>query len=735
MRKLILVVFAFILLAGVNVGKAQTALPYSINFGNSQEGWTAVDNSTTPGTTWGYNARWAYIGGTYYGSVMMMMDYASECNDYYVSPGFTLEAGKVYTIESNACMEFNGNGSNLSIGYASSASDMSTFVKLSDITLDGTSQYPVAQKTPFEAPSSGTFYFAFHNTSPQYNSSCFLFEFKLYEGDDSGETPEEVVVEVPYSIDFLNNSENWTSADNNDDGQTWTPSSRFGVMLGMGSHDDDFFSPQVTLEGGVTYKITTNIAIDGAPKDYDVVTLTQGTDKAQMQPIKQLDFDQIGENVEEIIFTPTSSGNYYFSFHNTSTTGGNTLMIQSFAIDKYVEVMPEENEIYSTRFDESEPLNGWTVIDSNTDGVKWAMEEGYAGPAYNGNMAIGEANDWLITPALNMVAGNDYVIRYTLSQAGAFDADEVVIKWGTTPTAAGMTNSLTTESINLGSGSVDKVIRLTCSQSGNVYIGFNLTTANPNGIISLDKISVSQTSKAKPQPVDGLRVSSNHKEQTVTLNWTNPAFDVTEAPIIETLDITIYENGVKVATLEDRAVGEKDTYTYSPAKFGGMALYRVVASINDIESLPVEASINLDDINGEAILLQDIPLDTADDFAKWVIENKDGGGTWNYSASAITIPTTSSGDHNDWAITPGVQLEPGKRYVVKFDVATSEAFAGNLQVWLGDAQTADNMDTELLSLNNIYYNGFVSTSTPQFSVETAGTYYIGFQAGNIGTVV
>ncbi len=732
MRKLILVVFTFILLAGVNVGKAQTALPYSINFGNSQESWTAVDNSTTPGTTWGYNARWAYIGGTYYGSVMMMTDYVSECNDYYVSPGFTLEAGKVYTIESNACMLNSGmNGCILSIGYASSASDMSTFVKLNDITLDDTSQYPAAQKTPFEAPSSGTFYFAFHNTSPAFSNSCFLFEFKLYEGDDAGETPEEVVVEEPYSIDFLNNSENWTSADNNDDGKTWTPSSGFGVMLGMGSHDDDFFSPQVTLEGGVAYKITTNIAIDGAPKDYDVVTLTQGTDKAQMQAIKQLDFEQIGENVEEIIFTPTSSGNYYFSFHNTSTTGGNTLMIHSFAIDKYVEVMPEENEIYSTRFDESEPLNGWTVIDSNTDGVKWAMEEGYAGPAYNGNMAIGEANDWLITPALNMVAGNDYVIRYTLSQAGAFDADEVVIKWGTTPTAAGMTNSLTTESINLGSGSVDKVIRLTCSQSGNVYIGFNLTTANPNGIISLDKISVSQTSKAKPQPVDGLRVSSNHKEQTVTLNWTNPAFDVTEAPIIETLDITIYENGVKVATLEDRAVGEKDTYTYSPAKFGGMALYRVVASINDIESLPVEVSINLDDINGEAILLQDIPLDTADDFAKWVIENKDGGGTWNYSVSAITIPTTSSGDHNDWAITPGVQLEPGKRYVVKFDVATSKAFAGNLQVWLGDAQTADNMDTELLSLNNIYYNGFVRTSTPQFSVETAGTYYIGFQAGNI----
>lgn len=160
MRKLILVVFTFILLAGVNVGKAQTALPYSINFGDSQEGWTAVDNSPTPGTTWGYNARWAYIGGNYYGSVMMMTDYASECNDYYVSPGFTLEAGKVYTIESNACMEnFGMNGCSLSIGYASSASDMSTFVKLNDITLDDTSQYPAAQKNSVRGTFERNFLF------------------------------------------------------------------------------------------------------------------------------------------------------------------------------------------------------------------------------------------------------------------------------------------------------------------------------------------------------------------------------------------------------------------------------------------------------------------------------------------------------------------------------------------------------------------------------------------------
>ncbi len=51
MRKLVSLMFTFVLFLGTNAGKAQTALPYEINFADSQEGWTAVDNSPTPGTT------------------------------------------------------------------------------------------------------------------------------------------------------------------------------------------------------------------------------------------------------------------------------------------------------------------------------------------------------------------------------------------------------------------------------------------------------------------------------------------------------------------------------------------------------------------------------------------------------------------------------------------------------------------------------------------------------------
>lgn len=734
MRKLILLAITFILFLGINVGKAQTALPYSINFGESQAGWTAVDNSPVPGTTWAYYPRWAYIMQVYYGSVLLRQDYSSDCDDYYVSPKFSLKKGVQYTVEFNACMEQNGNGSIFAIGVARSNSDMSTFQKLQDITLEDNSEYPAAKTMSFGVPSDDDYYIVFHSTSPQFNNTQYLFEFRLYEGEGSGETPEEVVVEVPYNIDLTNSNEGWSEVDNNNDGQTWTYSSKFGVTMKMplaGSNDDDYFSPKVTLEGGVTYKITTDIAVTGEPVGYDIVTLTQGTDKAQMTAIKQLSLVNAGENWEENFFTPSVSGDYYFSFHNTSTSGGNPVSIYSFAIEEYVAEVPSETEIFSTDFSEANPLEGWTIVDSNSDGAKWFIEDGYEGPSYDGSFASG-ANDWIITPALSLEAGSDYLIRYTVAQAGAFDADQMEIKWGTAASVDGMTHSLTTEAIQVegGSGSVDKVLRLSCSQTGVAYVGFHLTTAVPNGIVTIEKISVSKTSKAKPMAVEKLSVSSDYIAQSVTLNWTNPAYDMTNAPILSPLNIFIYENGVQVAKLENRKLGAKDTYTYNPANFAGTVQYRVVASIDGVESLPVEAEINLDDVQGEEVAVRE--FNTVNDYSNWTIENKDGGSTWTqiyYGNGGLQMNYLKNG--NDWAISPGVSLEAGKRYIIKFNLATGTNYPGSMKVWLGRSQTADGMITELLSLDDVLNNGGVLTVTPQFDVEENGTYYIGLQATNV----
>lgn len=730
MRKLTFLIFTFIILTGINVGKAQTALPYEINFANSQEGWTTVDNSSTPGTTWTYMPKWAYIQGKYYGSIVLKMDYYSDCDDYYISPEFSLETGKSYTAEFNICNQTDGNANTVSLEYGTSNSDMATFSKLSDITLNDNSEYPTAQKVEVKVNENGKYYFAFHCTSQQYNGTILLFEFKLYENGGTVITPEDPIVTTPYSVDLTTDYKDWTARDNNKDSHTWTPVNNFGPMLEMpltGQNDDDYFSPKITLNGGITYKITTNVAVQGDPKGYDIVTLTQGTDKTNMNTIKQLNLKNSGENIEENYFTPNVDGDYYFSFYNTSSSGGNSLQIYSFAIEEYKGTISPETEIFSSDFSEEDPLKGWTIIDANSDNVKWAMTDGYDGPSYDGNMSAGAANDWLITPAINIEAGNDYLIRYTISQAGAFDADELTIKYGTAPTKEGLGKELAKESINLNSGSVEKIIRFTCTESASAYIGFNITTPTPNGIVTINNISVIKTSKAQPMNVEKLEASSNFTQKSVTLKWKNPTYDVTNAPILSPIDINIYENGVRIGSMENREAGMADTYTYYPKNFSGIVKYKVTVSLNGIESLPAETEINLDDVQGEAVAVCEFM--NVNDYSNWVIENNDGGNTWQqitYDNGGLSVNRGSKDTHDDWAITPGVTLEPNKRYIVKFNVSTSTNFAGSLNVWLGNKQQSDGMTSQLLSLEDICYNGFVSTTTPQFSVDKEEVYYIGF---------
>lgn len=734
MKKSILPLLFILLTVGINSSFAQTALPYSINFGQSQEGWSAIDNSTKPGTTWTYHPTYAQIQGVKYGSVMLAPDYSCECNDYYISPAFSLEKDKSYTIELCVFEDNSGCEQVLSLEVGTSNTDVTSFIKLKGLEVPDNSEYPAAQKLPIGVPSSGIYYFAFHSTSPSINNRTYILEFKLYEGDDSGETPEDVIVNPPYSVDLRTDYKDWTVVDNNNDGKTWTPMNGFGPILGMAlsqQHDDYFLSPMVTLKKGQVYKITTNVVIEGTPKGHDIVTLTQGIDKEHMTPLKQLDLKNNGENIQENYFTPQNDGKYYFSFHNTSTGGGNPVYIYSFAIEEFNEEIPEEKEIFSTNFSGSNPLEGWKIIDTNNDKVSWELINGYNGPVYDGNNASSSADDWLITPSINMIAGKDYLIKFTMTQAGAFEADTYEVRYGNSQSEAGMTEKLISDTINFSSGNVDKIVRMTCTNSQNTHIGFRLTTPVPNGIISLDKVSVFETGKAKPKIVEDLSGEPNFLKKNVTLKWKNPAFDISNALITDNLDINIYENGIKVKTLENRKPGLKESFVYSPANYGGIVSYQVCASINGIESLPSEVTVNLDDIQGEDILLQNFPLDNNSDFEKWKIENLNGGASWEYSAwdKFIYMKKNNAENNNDWAITAGVELEPGKRYVISFDVSTSVNYPGNLKVMLGNSQTNSGMTKELLFLENICYNGFVRTITPQFSVETAGTYYIGFQAG------
>lgn len=732
--------FAFLCLLGSANAYPQKQVPYAIDFtAEDCSEWTALDNSASPGTTWMFKERGMNTNGVYYDCVVLGTDYSgSPSDDYWISPALYLEAGVDYTVETLMSCGFTMAGSQIELSIGTAVDDASTFSKVGDLPVEeGYYNLDTPNIVKVSVEQSGNYYLAYHATSPAFNSETCLLDFKIAGEGGGGTDPEEpVTVNAPYSVDFLSSNEGWAPADNNSDGNTWTYTAGFGVTMNTAigaAHNDDYVSPGINLTGGKTYKVSTNVVVMAYPNEMNNVQLMQGLNGEALTHLATLDLPTLGNNLGTAFFTPEESGVYHFAFRNLSAAGGTNLGLYAFAIEETTAQPVVGEVVLESDFSGNEPLQGWLTDDTNDDDNCWDVIDGLPGVTYNGNTAIGAADDWLISPSFNVSEGTDYIVEYTFTQAGAFDADVVSVACGGEQNVAAMTDVLKTETYNLGSGTETRSLRMTADRTGTMHIGFHITTSDMNGTMSLVEVRVTTAAKATPMPVTGLEVTSDYVNKTVTLKWTNPSLDTNQTPINETVNIDILENGSLVHTVSGAEPGEEESYVHTPTiPFTGNVTYGVRAVIGSNASQTVEQTVNLDDMQGDTIMVKQFALETQDDFDGWVIEDKNGGSTWNYEtwSKTVTIPM-SSRTNNDWAITPGVEMETGVRYLLEYDVKTTMNYGADLDVTMGNAQTAASQSTVIMEYVNLKQNGFGSYASPQFSVEESGTYYFGFHAGNV----
>ena len=111
------------------------------------------------------------------------------------------------------------------------------------------------------------------------------------------------------------------------------------------------------------------------------------------------------------------------------------------------------------------------------------------------------------------------------------------------------------------------------------------------------------------------------------------------------------------------------------------------------------------------------------------IDGNHDNKTWQYYSSQYKVYcpyTTADGPVDDWLITPPIQLQGGKTYIVSFTTnAYGPSYPERLEVKWGDAATAEAMTNVILGPT------VVDSSTPvaydgNIRPETDGLYFIGF---------
>ena len=174
------------------------ALPYSINFAEHQRGWKAVDNSSTAYKTWGVDMFYDANSQSNYTAVMPMYDGDYEWNDYYISPLFTLEAGKSYKVKSCTWKNMDPSEFNLALMLGKSQKDASAFQKISDINMQLNYDANVTDDHVFAVEETGDYRLAYlATTAAATNQKIALTNFEIEETTGTPEVTIGKIEETP----------------------------------------------------------------------------------------------------------------------------------------------------------------------------------------------------------------------------------------------------------------------------------------------------------------------------------------------------------------------------------------------------------------------------------------------------------------------------------------------------------------------------------------------------------
>lgn len=716
--------------------------PYTADFSTNPEGWTTLDNSTTPGKTWKYvEGNFGYYeSGRYIPCITMDDDYNALYDDYYISPAIKLAPG-TYTVKANVAKN-NGNAA-VSLLMGTDAADISSFETISELTTPENYSTDNAQSFDVTIETEGTYHFAFHGTTAnQYAPErIYIFSFSVADKNGGGtvdpDTPEPV--SMPYSVDLQQPQADWKIQDYNGDNSTFQFYQNMGYAAESSSNDvnDALFSPYFQLKAGQKYRVTT--VIEGAFTDPNAtLSLEKGTSANSMTTITaKMDIPELGEKTQIHEFTATADEIAMFSLHlkqNANAGSYQAIYLSGFAIEEIdgggsTDIVIGE-PVFTADFSGDDPAAGWTIIDANADDETWtARTTDPVGISYTSESAT-TSDDLLISPSVELKADQDYFIDYTMVQAAAFDADRIELVCGTAPTAEAMTTVIGQDDIymNNGAGRFSGVHRLTATADGTFYFGLRAKTPG-NGTLTLTALKVTPVLKAFPTAVSDLTAAHDKESDLVTLEWTNPTVDTEGIAIGSGLKANIYENGTLIATVEDQKPGKKGSYSFAPAEgLSGKVTYKVEAMIGENKSKIASVTINLDDAAGEPILITAFPISRDEFTNNWVTEDNGGTSQWAFNYGEVISFKYKLGqtNDNDWLFSSLFDLSTDTRYCVGYELQGSENYSSNVELTIGTAQQSSAHKQVIDSKPGFLQNGFGQFMTEQFSIGEDGKYCIGF---------
>lgn len=220
-------------------------------------------------------------------------------------------------------------------------------------------------------------------------------------------------ISAPWSEGFDNADalDNFLILDSNNDGVTWKYSASMSsayITNASVKHDDWLITAAIRMEKGVNYKLAFE-AMASFNEERIEVRMGSSTNPSEMTTVlvepTVLEADMsLKPSVPE--FTVPESGLYYIGWHAISDANAFYMYLDNITLtDDANHDIEAITPPYLQTFDESASLKDFTIIDGNNDGYMWNIDRNEARVLDGADL-----NDWLISPPMNLKAGNRYEV-------------------------------------------------------------------------------------------------------------------------------------------------------------------------------------------------------------------------------------------------------------------------------------------------------------------------------------
>ncbi len=304
--------------------------------------------------------------------------------------------------------------------------------------------------------------------------------------------------------------------------------------------------------------------------------------------VRQPDGVKVASGISETTFSETISSPIITEYWYDVTAISGTLTGEA-ASSNHLRIGTAVTAPYSENFQTEDGFKPYTVIDSNRDGKLWAYTSELGGQATFTGSDYNASDDWLITPAVVMKAGELYKFGFTIK---TYRPETFRVAFGAAATAEGLTTELlpaTTVNGNYMSEYFYYTLTTSVKEDGLYYFGIQVLTDANGTTLYADDITIDVIPSTAPAQPENFTVTPGAQGAlSATLNFNAPTKCINGNTLSGIKELNIYRNKNLIHTYTEVTPGQ--AFTYEDSGMQNDKYEYTVAATNDVAQ-GAEASI------------------------------------------------------------------------------------------------------------------------------------------------